>query len=118
MSRDEDIYAFDERLVRFAGECIFFIRRLPKDYETEYYRRQLLRSSGSAALNYGEAQGTITTKDFKNKASISLKELKESRNCLKVFKYIATKENEDLSWLINEVQQLIAIISKMILNKD
>lgn len=76
----EKIYNFEDRLVRFAGECIFFVRKLEKSYEIDYYKNQLIRSSGSAALNYGEAQGTITNKDFIFKVSISVKELKESRN--------------------------------------
>ena len=40
----------------------------------------LLRSAGSAALNFGEAQGTNTVKDNIHKLSISLKESKESRS--------------------------------------
>ena len=57
----EKIYSFEDRLVRFAGECIFFVRKLEKSYEIEYYKNQLIRSSGSSSLNYGEAQGTITS---------------------------------------------------------
>ena len=60
----ERIFNLDERLVRFAGESIFFVRKLAKAYELEYYKNQLIRSSGSASLNYGESQGTITDKDY------------------------------------------------------
>ena len=45
------------------------------------------RSSGSASLNFGEAQGTITDKDFIFKVSLVAKELKESRNSLKILDY-------------------------------
>lgn len=74
----DKIYNFEDRLVRFAGECILFVRKLEKSFEIEYYKNQLLHSSGSSALNYGEAQGTITNKDFIFKVSLSVKELKES----------------------------------------
>ena len=56
----EKIFNFEDRLVRFAGECIFFTRQLERLFENEYYKNQLIRSSGSASLNFGEAQGTIT----------------------------------------------------------
>jgi four helix bundle protein len=113
----DKIYNFEDRLVRFAGECIFFVRKLDKTFELEYYKNQLIRSSGSSSLNYGEAQGTITSKDFIFKASLTVKELKESRNSLKVLEYINEGELEKRKWLLAEVEELIAIASKMITNK-
>ncbi len=113
----DKIYNFEDRLVRFAGECIFFVRKLEKSYEIEYYKNQLIRSSGSSSLNYGEAQGTITDKDFIFKVSLAVKELKESRNSLKVLDYIKAGDSEERKWLLTEVEELIAIASKMINNK-
>jgi four helix bundle protein len=85
---NDKIFNFEDRLVRFAGECIFFTRNLNKSFENEYYKNQLIRSSGSSSLNFGEEQGTISNKDFVFKVSIAVKELKESRNSLKIFDYI------------------------------
>ena len=113
----EKIFNFEDRLVRFAGECILFVRKLEKSYEVEYYKNQLIRSSGSSSLNYGEAQGTITSRDFVFKISLSVKELKESRNTLKVLEYIKTGDLNERKWLLLEVEELIAIASKMIINK-
>jgi four helix bundle protein len=113
----DKIYNFEDRLVRFAGECIFFVRKLDKTYEIEYYKNQLIRSSGSSSLNYGEAQGTITDKDFIFKVSLVAKELKESRNSIKVLDYIKAGSMEERDWLLEEVEELIAISSKMINNK-
>ncbi len=113
----EKIFNLEDCLVRFAGECILFVRKLEKSYEVDYYKNQLIRSSGSSSLNYGEAQGTITDKDFIFKVSLSVKELKESRNTLKVLEYIKTGDFEERKWLLNEVEELIAIASKMINNK-
>ncbi|WP_281275274.1 four helix bundle protein [Flavobacterium cellulosilyticum] len=76
-----------------------------------------MRSSGSSSLNYGEAQGTITSKDFIFKVSLSVKELKESRNSLKVLDNIKSGDSEERKWLLTEVEELIAIASKMINNK-
>ena len=114
----EKIFNFEDRLVRFAGECIFFTRNLNKSFENEYYKNQLIRSSGSACLNFGEAQGTITNKDFIFKVSLVAKELKESRNSLKILNYIKEGDSDKRNKLLIEVEQLIAISSKMILNKN
>ena len=90
---------------------------MKKDEVGVYYGNQLLRSSGSASLNFGEAQGTITSKDFINKMSLVVKELKESRNNLKILNYINEGDAVKRSWLTDEVEELIAIGSKMINNK-
>jgi len=114
---ENKIFNFEDRLVRFAGECIFFTRNLDKSYENEYYKNQLIRSSGSASLNFGEAQGTNTNKDFIFKVGLSVKELKESRNSLKILNYIKEGDKNVRDLLLNEVEELIAISSKMIINK-
>jgi len=72
-------YDIEYRLVEIAASKVLFTNKIAKDFAGEYYGHQLLRSAGSAALNFGEAQGSITTKDFIHKVSICLKELKESR---------------------------------------
>lgn len=113
----EKIFNFEDRLVRFAGECIFFTRNLNKSYENEYYKNQLIRSSGSASLNFGEAQGTISDKDFIFKVGLVVKELKESRNSLKILNYIKEGDEINRSLLLKEIEELIAIASKMIINK-
>ena len=117
VSEPKNIYNFENRLVRFAGEVILYLRKLKKDYELDYYSKQIIRSSGSAALNYGEAQGTVTSKDFINKMSLVVKELKESRTTLKILNYVYSNEDEKRNWLLSECEELIAISSKMILNK-
>ena len=109
VNEPEFLYKYDDRLVRFAGECAFFFRSMTKDEVGVYYGKQLIRSSGSACLNFGEAQGTITIKDFVNKASIVSKELQESRNNLKILIYIHEGDDEKRTWLRQEAEELIAI---------
>jgi len=113
----EKIFNFEDRLIRFAGECIFFTRQLERIFENEYYKNQLIRSSGSASLNFGEAQGTISNRDFIFKVSLVVKELKESRNSLKILDYIKEGDPEKRNSLLIELEELIAISSKMIINK-
>ena len=108
----EKIINFEDRLVRFAGECIFFTRQLERIFENEYYKNQLIRSSGSASLNFGEAQGTISNRDFIFKVSLVVKELKESWNSLKILDYIKEGDPEKRNSLLIELEELIAISSK------
>ncbi len=114
----EKIYDYEDRLVRFAGESALFSEELPETYTSIYYRNQLIRSSGSPVLNYGEAQATVTNKDFIHKMSIVVKELKESRACLKVLAYLKIGQNERREALLKECEELIAIGFSMITKKQ
>ncbi|GMN09600.1 four helix bundle protein [Croceitalea sp. MTPC9] len=111
-------FDLEDRLVSFAAEVAVFCKDLPSDMTGEYYGNQLLRSGGSSALNFGEAQGTNTKRDYINKASISLKELKESRVNLKILSKINYRSVDVRNQLLNEVEQLIKIIATVIKNKN
>jgi len=114
MEKFQKIYDYEDRLVRFAGESAIFAEKLPNTYTANYYKNQLIRSSGSPVLNYGEAQATITDKDFIHKMSIVVKELKESRGCLKVLTYLKLGLDKDREILLAECEELIAIGFTMI----
>ena len=36
------LFNFEDCLVRFAGECVFFSRKLEKIFEHDYYKNQLI----------------------------------------------------------------------------
>lgn len=114
---NEKPFNLEERLVSFAGETKIFCNALPKLPAGKYYADQIMRSSGGAALNYGEAQGTNTSKDFIHRMSIVLKELKETRVSLKILNYVNSGEVNKRKWLLQESTELMAISAKMILNK-
>jgi four helix bundle protein len=76
------------------------------------------RSSGGTALNFGEFQGTISDKDYVHKMNLSVKELKESRMSIKILKYIKAYDATILDNILDETEQLIAILSKIIINKQ
>ncbi len=111
------IFNFEDRLVEFAGKTIIFCKTLPQDTTGQYYSNQILRSSGSAALHYGEAQGTNTDADFIHKVANVLKELKETRVSLKILDFVAYGSSDQRGFLLNELVELSAISAKMILNK-
>ena len=113
----EKLYDLEERLVRFAGEIIFFCNTIPKTPTGLYYSDQIMRSSGSSALHYGEAQGTNTAKDFIHKMANVLKELKETRVSIKILSYVKMGDETKRKWLLKEEGELTSISATMILNK-
>ncbi|WP_282048640.1 MULTISPECIES: four helix bundle protein [Maribacter] len=110
-------FDLEDRLVDFAANIVLFCKDLPSDMTGQYYGNQLLRSAGSSALNFGEAQGTNTVKDYINKASISLKELKESRVNLKILTKVGYGNASKRVEILDELEQLIRIIATIIRNK-
>ena len=111
------VIKYDDRLVKFAINVISFCKTLPKDDVGKYYFNQIMRSSGSSALNYGEAQGANTIKDFIHKTSIVIKELRETRIALKILDQGNFGSKEMVETLNKEVEELIAIAVRMVLNK-
>lgn len=102
----------EDRLIDFAVKVIVLIRSLPEDRITNHLCGQLLRSATSPALNYGEALGAESKKDFVHKLGVVLKELRESYNCLRVLSgsgYLPIDHR-----VIKEVNELISIFVKSI----
>ena len=67
------------RLIDFCVEIIMRYNDLKNYFPSKLLIEQLIKSSSSAALNYGEAQSAESTKDFSHKISVVLKELRESQ---------------------------------------
>lgn len=78
----QKIYDLDERLINFASDCIDISEKLPKTLAGNHIASQLVRSSTSPALHYGEAQSAESRNDFIHKIKVCLKELGETFNCL------------------------------------
>ena len=102
----------ENRLIDFSIKVVNLIKSLPEDRITNHLTGQLLRSATSPALNYGEAQGAESKKDFVHKLGIVLKELRESLNCLKILavtNYVKTE-----SPLVKECNELVSIFVKSV----
>ncbi len=72
------LYDLEERTYQFAKRCRDFIKSIPKTQSNIEYGKQLIRSSGSQAANYIEANEAESRKDFTHRIKISRKESKES----------------------------------------
>ena len=103
-------FDLEERLIDFAANVILFTNYVEKNYAGNHLTGQIIRSSTSPALNYGEAQSAESSKDFIHKMGVCLKELRESFVCLKIIE----KENlntdlNNLSIAKTEANELISI---------
>ena len=105
-------YDLNERLIDYAVMIIALVKQLPSDRVGNHLGGQLLRSGTSPSLNYGEAQAAESKKDFVHKLKLSLKELRESYNCLKIIERSNTLDDCDNA--IKETNELIAIFVKSI----
>jgi len=103
-------YDLEERLIHFAVEIIKACNKLDGSYASQHLSKQLIRSSTSAALNYGEAQSAESAKDFLHKMKLSLKELRESLVNLKIQQGAELIRDMDrFNILIQENNELISI---------
>ena len=109
-------FDLSERLEDFAAEVILLYDKKPLSYAGDYLAKQLIRSSCSSALNYGEVLGAGTDKDKINKLRICLKELRESLRNLNIQIKAKLFSEADLAKLKNENDQLIRIIVTRIKN--
>lgn len=106
-------FDLEERLINFAVLIVDISESMPKSYAGNHLSGQLLRSGTSPALNYGEAQGGESRKDFIHKIKIVLKELRETYVCLKIIQRSSLFTDEDkLAKALVENNELISIFVK------
>lgn len=110
-------FDLEDRLVDYAALMIELVKDLPNDDVGNYYGNQILRSSGSSALNFGKTQRTNTLKDYISRDTIVIRELKESRVNLRIFTKARYGINAMLEQLLDETEQLVKIIATIIINK-
>jgi len=105
-------YDLEGRTKEFAKNIRFFVKQLPKNTSNFEDIKQLVRSSGSVAANYIEANEALSKKDFQHRIKISRKEAKESILWLELIDLgdqdeILKKQQK----LIDEATQLMKIFS-------
>lgn len=71
-------FDLEERTMEFAKNVRRFIKLLGKSQSNIEDSKQLIRSSGSIAANYIEANESLSKKDFLMRIKICRKEAKES----------------------------------------
>jgi four helix bundle protein len=107
-------YDLEDRLIDFSIAASEIAEALPSTKFDSHISGQMIRSSSSPALNYGEVQSAESRNDFIHKVKIILKELRETRIALKIIdkKKLLANQIEKLKSVTDECNQLIAIFVK------
>jgi four helix bundle protein len=110
------VYDLEDRLINFAVEIITICDSIKPTKAGNHLAGQLVRSGTSPALNYGEAQAGESTRDFIHKLKVILKELRESRNCLRIIERanLYLDNPKQLALALKECNELIAIFAASI----
>jgi four helix bundle protein len=103
-----------ERLVDFAARIGKVVDALPETRLGRHVASQLVRCGTAGAPNYAEARGSESRRDFIHKLSICLKELRESQCWLELIVRAELMPKSRLNPLLDESDQLIAIVVKSI----
>ena len=111
---NERKYDLEDRLIDFALRISDIVEALPNTKLGNHIGGQLVRCGTSPALNNGEAQSAESTNDFIHKLKIILKELRETRICLKIIIRKPLLKPERVDDIIKENNELIAIFLKSI----
>jgi len=105
----------EDRLIKFSIKTYKLTGKFRKTNYSGHLINQLVRSATSPSLNYGEAQGAETTRDFIHKIGVIIKELRETRVNLKLTRESEICQNsEELEVLLTEVDELIAMFYTML----
>jgi len=104
-----------ERTLSFSLSIVRLCRELEKDSIGRILGRQLLRAGTSIGANVHEAQGGQSKADFIAKMSVTHKEALETAYWLRLIKQTDLIVGERLSDLVNETDQLVKIISKILI---
>ncbi len=110
MSKEDEGYDIEDRLIDFAVRIIELVESLPKTRIGNHIANQMIRCGTAPAPNYGEAQGAESRSDFIHKMKICLKELRETKVWLKmIIRANLIKPKLKVEYLIDENDQLISI---------
>jgi four helix bundle protein len=106
-------FDLEDRTFDFANECKEFLKTIDRNIHNVEYYKQLIRSSGSVAANFIEANESFSRNDFSHRIKICRKEAKESRLWLRLIdineQLAATRDS-----LIQEATELMRIFGAML----
>jgi len=105
----------ENRLIAFAVDVIKLVNHNSNNYAANHLANQIIRSATSCPLNYGEARGAESRKDFLHKLQLVLKELRETYINLIITKQAGLNNDiQNLESALKENNELIAIFVKMV----
>lgn len=105
-----------ERTFLFGVKVVHFVSLLPRTTAGIAIANQLIRSGTSIGANCEEAQNSGTKKEFVHTFTIALKEARETEYWLRTIKETKLINNPDLIYLLQEVSEIIKILTTIIKN--
>jgi four helix bundle protein len=107
-------YDLEERTYIFAKDCRLLVRQVKRTVSNIEDCSQLVRSSGSVAANYIEANDSLSKKDFRMRVKICKKESKESRLWLRLLEVSDSILDSERKHLLDEATQLMNIFGAIL----
>jgi four helix bundle protein len=104
-----DRYDLKKRTKSFAVEVIRLSKDFSRGYESQYLRRQLIRSAASVAANYRAAGRSRSRKEFIAKLSIVIEECDEASFWMELATGLGICKGEGLEVALREADELTAI---------
>ena len=102
------------RTQAFAGKIVRFYCSLPTNRtEVQVLGKQLLRAGTSVGANYREASRARSDAEFISKIEQVVQEADETLFWLELLRDDCAIRSEDLTWLLQEADELIAIFVTM-----
>ena len=114
MDNSSSKFDLEDRLVDFACMNLDVCDLLPNTKAGQNLNFQLSKSCTATALIYGEVQGAESMADFLHKMKLVLKEIKETRVCLKIIRKKPLIVHEKVEKAFLEATELMAIFLKSI----
>lgn len=116
MTNSQTNYDLEDRTIKFSGELIIFLKKVPQTSIFTPLVNQCLRAGTSIGANYREANGASSKKDFFNKIFICKKEAKETLYWLEIIgKALDTDDlKSECRNLYSETKEFILIFGKIV----
>jgi len=107
-------FNLEDRTFDFANNCKEFLKKIERNIHNVEYYKQLIRSSGSVAANFIEANESFSRNDFSHRIKICRKEAKESRLWLRLIDINEQELVNSRTMLIQETIELTKIFGAML----
>ncbi|MEI8061260.1 MAG: four helix bundle protein [Candidatus Berkelbacteria bacterium] len=112
-SKINQTFDLESRTLKFAKDVREFVKLVPKTLSNFEDSKQVVRSSGSVAANYIEANEGLSKKDFLMRVKICRKEAKESILWLTLLQ--TDEKSEQLrNRLLQEASELMKIFGSIV----
>ena len=107
-------YDLEERTAQFGESAIDFAKAIPVNLITTPLISQLVRTSTSVGVNYGEADNASSEKNIKHSIRICQRESKETKHGLRMISRAEPQLKDNTRRLWQEGHELLLIFSAII----